>query len=418
MPANSNNLTLTPPPVKRKIQYTAQNFTISSAERQTVAEHLITIGQNHLADWRKSQRKIGTGLLNEAHRYTRCGSHNYWQCENCQKEYSAIATCKSRICPECSKKAVRAILDSLKNQMDLMFGLKKKGWCIGLLTLTTTTARFGDQPPTRKDIARFYRESSAFMNLFFGKWKTYKTDRGVYVDKRRYRTAWKDGQKVKIPKPYKIIRHYDQVKPYRIEKPHGQPVLLSKKDRVDFRKWLGRGYFAVIEFGADNYMLHCHAITYGPYVYWKKLRKTWEEITGDSYRVDIRPCKSKRQAAHYVLKYVTKPPITESYYDLAAYAAMIKGTRRIRTGGIFYNTIRARKPEKMRFCCPYCDQRLFIIASETELRDDVPNIYELLRERGKGPPLKDPDLVTMEDRLKAEIYAKLEAKYSQYTPVS
>jgi hypothetical protein len=50
--------------------------------------------------------------------------------------------------------------------------------------------------------------------------------------------------------------------------------------------------------------------------------------------------------------------MTDSYHRLAEYTQSIKGSRRLRSGGIFYNRVRRSKPVKADNTCVYCGSRL------------------------------------------------------------
>lgn len=100
-------------------------------------------------------------------------------------------------------------------------------------------------------------------------------------------------------------------------------------------KHLGCGAFAVLEQGRGN-NLHIHVLLYGHFVHQTVISDYWNELTGDSPVVDIRSAKKPRQSINYLLKYITKPGKFEKPEDLAHFAGMLLGVRRIRAYGIFY----------------------------------------------------------------------------------
>lgn len=51
---------------------------------------------------------------------------------------------------------------------------------------------------------------------------------------------------------------------------------------------------------------HVHIITEGVFIEKRDLSKAWHEITGDSFIVDVRECKSSGHAAYYAAKYSGK----------------------------------------------------------------------------------------------------------------
>jgi hypothetical protein len=124
------------------------------------------------------------------------------------------------------------------------------------------------------------------------------------------------------------------------------------------RSWRGGGFMAIMEVGQDNNNLHVHAVCYGHYNAYTGMSAAWSKITGDSVNPDFEPVRDPTRAANYVLKYITKPPRTDSFNRLAEYAGMVKGSRRLRTGGIFYNAL-TLKPEKTDLrSCPFCGDGL------------------------------------------------------------
>ncbi len=56
----------------------------------------------------------------------------------------------------------------------------------------------------------------------------------------------------------------------------------------------------------DGWHTHLHVLTEGRWLSKSWLSKAWLEVTGDSYIVDIRQCKSGPDAARYVAKYAGK----------------------------------------------------------------------------------------------------------------
>ena len=52
---------------------------------------------------------------------------------------------------------------------------------------------------------------------------------------------------------------------------------------------------------------HLHCLLHGKYIPHAEIKKHWHAITGDSYIVDIRPCKGVAAITRYVCKYASKP---------------------------------------------------------------------------------------------------------------
>lgn len=275
----------------------------------------------------QGQHRAGWSLLREADRFDCCGrEYLKLACEGEARVFHIRITCKSRICPECGRRLYGRIVARMRDVIGKILSARKKGYFLTLVTLTFNKARFGDELPQRRDIARAYRESGEFLRRYFGKYRMRQSRSGKWVQDRK--------------------------------------------------RWRGGGFIAVMEVGQDNNNLHVHAVCFGHYEAYAAMSKSWAQITGDSVHVDFQPVSSPTLAANYVLKYITKPPSTDSYNRLAQYAAMIKGTRRLRTGGVFYNCLAVPKREARRFCCPFCLDRLKFRGYVTE--DDSSKVVPLL----------------------------------------
>ena len=280
---------------------------LTKSERHLVAvEMKAIIGDPQIGD-RKGWRFIG-----EAHAYDNCGDKTrVVQCESCFTKYRVDVKCKSRICEDCGRHYYKQIVKPLREVIALLLANKRKGFAASMVTLTVNSKRFGGKLPTREDIARLYKESTAFFRLYCGRYC------GVFTKKG--------------------------------------------KVRENRKRWLGAASISVLEVGRDNNNAHIHALCYMPYVHHSELKRAWSKITGDSFHVDIRAAygKTAQDLAWYVLKYITKPPNCDSYAGIAAYAWMIKGTRRLRSSGMVYNHVRPVKPtDRVIFNCALCGGKL------------------------------------------------------------
>jgi hypothetical protein len=268
----------------------------------------------------------------EADRFEKCGKESLvLLCEHHNLKFHTKIDCKSRICDDCGRSYFGLVNGRFADIVKLMMANRRKGYFCSLLTLTVTTDRFKGAMPGRSDIKRFYRESSDFLRLFCGRY------RGVFTKKGRV--------------------------------------------REDRKRWIGAGSLSVVEVGAGNNNLHLHAVVYMPFTPLSVMRAAWQRITGDSYRVGLDAARSPKNVVNYILKYITKPPSTDSYADLADYAWMIKGTRRLRSTGMFYNHLALKKTKKLRCCCPYCSGRLVPagFAETMQLESCVQALWKLLR---------------------------------------
>jgi hypothetical protein len=301
---------------------------LSTSERIMVSDCLCRLANVETIDSRKEK------LAREAARYRACGHGGVLlHCPNDNLEYYIRILCRSRICEACSRRYVRQIYPRLKA---LIVKAKQSNprFILAQTTLTITSQRFGDNLPDRDGIKRLYRESRQLLNLYFGRYVCHRSRNGNVVATLRKKKGDETGR--------------------------------------DRRQWLGAGWFAVVEIGRDNNNLHIHAMTWGPYRAVQMLRQEWSKITGDSFGVDIRQ-KSIPQTVQYVLKYLTKPPATDSYQRLAEYAVMIKGSRRFRCGGIFYGQLNQIKVVHNPLLCFMCQSRLLF----SETVDDVANVNAL-----------------------------------------
>lgn len=277
---------------------------LTAAERYIVALELERIAR----ELPRSDYKTAARLEAESQRYAYCKeTFLALQCERDYLRYFVRLFCHSRICERCSRIYTKDLKRSILPVVRSALANRKRGFILAQLTLTVTSKRFGEELPDREGIKRLYRESSEFLRRFYGKYQLVKTRSG----------KWRENRK----------------------------------------RFVGAGWLASMEIGKDNNNLHCHALVFGPIRSIRALRAGWLEITGDSFGVDIRK-KSPQEAVNYVLKYIAKPPQTDSYRRIAQYAHMIKGSRRLRSGGIFYNRFQLKKPDSHGLSCPVCGYQL------------------------------------------------------------
>lgn len=84
--------------------------------------------------------------------------------------------------------------------------------------------------------------------------------------------------------------------------------------------------------GDDGWHTHLHVLTQGTWLSKSWLSSAWNEITGDSYIVDIRLCTSGKRAAQYIAKYAGKGVHGSCYHEpeiLREAILAIKGRRLI-----------------------------------------------------------------------------------------
>jgi len=284
------------------IDHFSAEFDYSDGERFIVADRMRKLAAK-LSQAGDSKRAVS--LLTEADRYQYCRQLEVGRyCERCRSKFSTKVSCRSRLCERCGRVYEKKLRQKIVPIVRRATSRRKRGYVLALLTLTVRTDRWGDRMPDRDDIKRLYKETSAMLRLNYGKFAGKWTRTGNI--------------------------------------------------REDRKRKIGAGWLCTLEVGKDNNNAHCHAIVYGPYRQFHKLRSAWERITGDSMVVDIRPIHSPSEAVRYILKYICKPPQTDSYDRVAEYAMMVKGTRRLRSGGIFYNAFTLAKPDSVLCQCAVC----------------------------------------------------------------
>lgn len=346
---------------------------LSCGERLIVAGYM-TDHVTRLAS--EGHDKEAAKLRTEADRYAYCGNQALGLfCPECNSQYFVKMFCRSRICERCGRIYKRDLQKKMIPSIQEVSRNKRQGYILALVTLTVSSQRFGDQLPTREHIERLYRETSSFLRLHYGKYKNRLSSSGKVVEIRRKLSAADKAERRRLRSEAKK----------RGEEP-------PEFDNSSRRVFIGAGWIATLEIGSDNNNAHCHAIVYGPIRQWFRLKQSWESITGDSQGVDIRKVRKPKELTNYVLKYITKPPVTEDYCRIADYAVMIKGTRRLRSGGIFYNSFTVDKPERPRCACIHCNSRLVMETTMMlhECTDRI-DLYKELREIEKlDIPWKSP----------------------------
>jgi len=142
------------------------------------------------------------------------------------------------------------------------------------------------------------------------------------------------------------LRDLDIVAKYR----RGWKAVNALFDRLLPEGWInsGRGTFTGAEFGEDGQKLHFHVLFYGEWIDQHVISQEWERLTGCDI-VWIRLVKGIKKAVKEVIKYAAK--ITElEPDDIARLHGVIKGSRRIRTRGIFYKVPPLPKQAEQAFC--------------------------------------------------------------------
>ncbi len=273
-------------------------------------------------------------------RFRQCGQQGRRSyCPTCQSQFYSRFFCKARLCDICSRIYGGRIQKKIMSLVKPYFANRKKGWTLAMLTLSESTAKYRGRIPNQDETKRFNKSVGDFCRLFYGRFRG------------------------RISRTGKIVE--------------------------DRKRFQGAGTIAVNEFGQENNNLHSHILIYGPWIPQAKLLNAWIKITGGDRGCFIEPIRNPKKAAHYVAKYVTKPP---RFYDLrraVEFLKATKGTRRIRTGGVFYNQIKMPKRKHDPDNCPFCI---------TNLRyERVGCISHLLGVFNLYHVRKNPDLYDLDD---------------------
>ncbi|MBA7712749.1 hypothetical protein ES703_121738 [subsurface metagenome] len=161
--------------------------------------------------------------------------------------YLAAETCKLRICPACRKRIQHRTSSRVLEYYDAHPNLK---WQFITLTLKHTDANLSSQ---------LDRLTASFRKL-------------------RQRSLWKSA----VPGGYAVIEVTF----------HAAGTFNPSGRMRESAEWHP----------------HLHVLVQTEWINWSDLRKAWLSVTGDSNNIDCQHVNSARSAAHYVAKYIGKPP--------------------------------------------------------------------------------------------------------------
>jgi hypothetical protein len=253
----------------------------------------------------------GTGMdylkvLAESERFRYCGhKKRVYECPDDHHNYWLPCTCNSRLCDRCNQRQYYKLKKSLVDRLQYIWS-RPAGKTYGpkFMTLTFKKDRFEGGFPDRDEFRKCQDQVRQFVTRFYSRYGARQSRNGNwYVDRSKKR---------------------------------------------------GCGAISMPEIG-PSCNLHFHLLLYGPYIPREKLIEAWKEITVDSWYLWIAPADKLNGAVSYVLKYMTKTPDLDCASDLARWAFLIKGFRRLATYGIFYNAIkRNQERQRMDLSCPYC----------------------------------------------------------------
>lgn len=312
-------------------------------ETFSLEDDMPQVERDYLAELLKAEAFQTTDLrlanrLEIIERFRLCRQQGRWSnCPKCNCEFISRFYCKARICDTCARIYGRQVYKKVMELVNPYFANRKKGWTLAMLTLSESTSKYRGRFPDQDDTKRFNRNVAAFCRLFYGKHRGRFSRSGKVVEDRR--------------------------------------------------RFQGAGTIGVNEFGQDNNNLHCHVLLYGPWIPHEKLLNAWVRITGGDRGCFIEPIRNPGKAAHYVAKYVTKPP---RFYDLhraVEYVNATKGTRRIKAGGVFYNRLKFEKVQHDPDRCPFCQVDLLYNGVRTLKDCNALNLHHVR----KNPELYETD---------------------------
>lgn len=159
--------------------------------------------------------------------------------------------------------------------------------------------------------------------------------------------------------------------------------MLEKKNS----KYETKGTIVAAEFGENGHKLHFHVIHYGRYIDWLAIRDCWSELTDDTCKVvhvgaisgedETELEHNLIEAVKYSVKFWKRDKDGNVSFVppelMPKLALLLKGTRRVRTSGVFYNI---PEPENEPFCCSQCEAEMLRLGVEH---------YEMWQETGFFP---------------------------------
>lgn len=204
--------------------------------------------------------------------------------------------CGLRTCSDCAK--VRAVRMSKKFEQIIACQSDRRGWRMKMITFTV---------PTRGDYEGAVKKINEAMVTI---WETFLRRDGL-----------------------------------------GRPIK-SKRKGVE----VASGMISALEFGPKTGNVHVHCLYYGPWIDRDDLKNRWEKLTG-AFIVDVRA--AGKGAVREVCKYFTKVG-TAAVKDLMNFEAVMKGKRRFKTYGVFYDPeleAMADDESMAGMPCPSCGER-------------------------------------------------------------
>lgn len=142
----------------------------------------------------------------------------------------------------------------------------------------------------------------------------------------------------------------------------------------------------------NGWHLHIHALVDAEYLPYCHLSECWHRLTGDSYIVDVRQCKTTMYGLRYICKYIAKSPEVNGNQTL--YNDVMHNVRLIHTFGTFYSWRHKKEPQP----CPKCGAVAWIDFDRL-MEDPCYLVYfERFKASDSSPPLREALQEYLKDR--------------------
>jgi len=180
------------------------------------------------------------------------------------------------------------------------------------------------------------------------------------------------------------------------------------------------GYIAGAEFGEKGKKLHFHVLFYGPWLDQSELQDIWCDLTGNTaipYIKAITRGKNVEKACAEILKYTTKLSAIEPVL-MPRLLDVLKGTRRIRSKGVFYRLEAAKRESRL---CDDCNAKMTIMPVDAYNAHKSQKMIESLAAIALLPLRNGnnflPESVVIEEKPTSDITSQPEFEFPPPVPI-